>query len=448
MPKRRFSRFLKVKTYMLKLFRNDRRIVSSVKISSEAPVNLGFAPKKLRFLLSECYVEGGAHVLVGDLLGITPESRIVASGVSGTVTEITEYPEGLFSLTVENDDLGSVCPDDLPFGDRNAINVTDLTPEILVSEIERSLVSTRLSGISLTDRTLSQRIKEADGKAKQIVISALSCDPYDSSYERLVEECSEDILAGMKILMASLKIGEGVIVVDTENKRRPEGLASLIKPTDNIKVVFADVRYPSDNEHTILHALTSVELSRKRNAERLACVVFDVKEIIAIARAFLSGSKETGETVTVVGTDVGFSFNVYLPYGTELSEIAELCSAELSDDVTVSVSGILRGRSVSASETFAPGMGPIVFLENKKIPKFNGTRCLRCGRCASVCPMFLLPSYIYLACSLKSKQMAEKFDMPSCIECGACQYVCDGEIPLLSYIRDFKNAGTEDDSDE
>lgn len=434
---------------MLKLFRNDQNFIDSVKNSSEIPVNVNFIPRNLHFLLSECDVLPGSDVCVGQILGTTPDSRQVACGVSGKISDISKISEDLFSVIVESDDLMSVCPQDVPFGKRNPIKITDLSCELLLKEIERALVNTRLKTLSFADRTIVQRITDSVGKAKQIVISCVSCDPYDSSFERIIEEYPDDILSGMKILMAALKIGEGVIVVDTENKDRVQRLVGAIKPSDNIKVVLADIKYPSDNEHMILNALTSIELSGDKNAERLACAVFDGREVLSVARAFLSGKKETGEITTVVGENGGFSLNVQVPYGTRLAELAELCGIDPSDpDIRVSVGGMLRGREASVEECFVPGMAPVVFLSSRHIPSFDGKRCLRCGKCVEACPMFLMPNYIYFACSIKNKSLAERFDIASCIECGACQYVCVGEIPLLAYIRSVKNDKTEDSTNE
>ena len=61
--------------------------------------------------------------------------------------------------------------------------------------------------------------------------------------------------------------------------------------------------------------------------------------------------------------------------------------------------------------------------------------CIRCTKCANVCPMGLEP---YLLMTLSEKVLFERMELEKvmdCIECGSCSYTCPSSRPLLDYIR-------------
>ncbi len=423
---------------MLKLFQKNRIFRDAVKYTSELPIDIGFAPKNIYLSVAYCSVSLGEPIKIGQRVGESEKGEPIYSGVSGKVSEITQLSEKNFELRIENDFSNAYSKDNLPFGKKNNIKVTDLTPEILTEVINESRISTYGRQITGKERTLSERILESFGKAKQIVINCVSGDPYDTAADRALLENPSDIINGMKILMAALGIGEGVLVLDTQCKKQAETLSDELKDGDNIKIILTDLPYPSDNEHLVMYALTSIEISASKNAERVACAVFDWREVSAICRAFVFGEKETCETVTVSG-DITEPMNAKIPYGTKFSEISAYCNGSISPEAKIIVGGLLRGKEVSEDDVFESGMAPIVFVDEESIPLFDGERCIKCGECAKVCPMMLMPMYINLSCVFAKRPWAKFFDIDACIECGMCQYVCPSEIPILGNIRKLKS---------
>ncbi len=407
------------------------------------PVERAFEPKEIYLSLSEVAVSAGSTVDLGETLGKGADGMPVRSGISGKISEITKISDCEYVVKTENDFERRISGEVLPFGKENNIKVTDLTPEMLVNVIERASVRTRGKQISLSDRTISQRVLDSFGKAKQIVVNCVGTEPYDTSVGRIILENRSDIINGMKIVMSAMKIGEGVILLDSENNEHAKALSELLSEKDNIKVVLADPAYPADNEHNVIYTLTSIEISRARNAERVGCIVFDAREVCAIGRAFVYGEPETCECVTLSGDALSRPMNVSIPYGTKISEITEFCGMSKDEGVRIFAGGVLRGREVTKDDLFESGMSPIVVLNGKSVPTFNGTRCIRCGSCMRVCPMLLMPMYLSLAGVSGIKAVGKLFDISSCVECGVCQYVCPSAIPILENIRKMKNAVKE-----
>ena len=64
--------------------------------------------------------------------------------------------------------------------------------------------------------------------------------------------------------------------------------------------------------------------------------------------------------------------------------------------------------------------------------------CIRCGRCAKVCPSRLVPYELYGYCLNEKHGKALNSGLKSCIECGSCSYVCPSAIQLVAEFRKAK----------
>lgn len=431
---------------MLKLFRKNKAFRDAEKKTLNAPIDYNFAPREIYLTLCEVALSVGSAVRVGEKIGCALDKAPIYSGISGKVSEINKISENEYRVKIENDFENTVSDSVVPFGKENNIKVTDLTPEMLIDVIERSSVSTRGKQISLTDRNICQRIKDAFGTANRIIVNCVGGEPYDSSVQRVLAENSEDLLNGIKIIMAAMRIGEGAILIDSENTEAASALAQKLHDGDNINIVLSEPSYPADNEHSAVYILTQIEVSRTRNAEKVKYVVFDIREVISLARAFVYGERETGEVVTLSGKGFEEPKNVYVPYGTKISEIADFAAVKKNEKVKILVGGVLRGREAAPEDVLESGMSPIVALKNEDIPKFEGTRCTRCGECMRACPMLLMPTYLNFAGKAGINKLAKLFDVDSCIECGMCQYVCPSGIPVLYNIRKIKSSLKEKNS--
>ena len=62
--------------------------------------------------------------------------------------------------------------------------------------------------------------------------------------------------------------------------------------------------------------------------------------------------------------------------------------------------------------------------------------CIKCGKCAEVCPVKLLPNIIMDNIdNIKNLNMLK----PSkCIECGLCSYICPSKIEVREYVKEAK----------
>jgi len=64
--------------------------------------------------------------------------------------------------------------------------------------------------------------------------------------------------------------------------------------------------------------------------------------------------------------------------------------------------------------------------------------CIRCGRCADVCPSGLLPQQLYSYSQQEDWAGLSRFQLKACIECGQCNQVCPSQLPLVQQFRQAK----------
>ena len=61
--------------------------------------------------------------------------------------------------------------------------------------------------------------------------------------------------------------------------------------------------------------------------------------------------------------------------------------------------------------------------------------CIRCGVCATACPVRLQPQQMVFALKGGSLDRAIHEGLTDCIECAACNAVCPSHIPLAEWFR-------------
>ena len=75
-------------------------------------------------------------------------------------------------------------------------------------------------------------------------------------------------------------------------------------------------------------------------------------------------------------------------------------------------------------------------LTDKEASTVLPTPCINCGRCASVCPMRLMPMYIDFYATVGDYDNAVKIGGAlNCFECGTCAYVCPAKRPIVQSVR-------------
>jgi electron transport complex protein RnfC len=76
----------------------------------------------------------------------------------------------------------------------------------------------------------------------------------------------------------------------------------------------------------------------------------------------------------------------------------------------------------------------ILYQKYNILEKTKEHPCIRCGKCISVCPVFIIPSLLDEAYINGEYVRLDQNNVHSCIECGCCSYVCPSKRFLAQRI--------------
>jgi len=156
---------------------------------------------------------------------------------------------------------------------------------------------------------------------------------------------------------------------------------------------------------------------------------------VAIAKYLKTGIPVISKCVAVDGPAVANPKNVIAPVGTPVRALFDHCGGLNEETKRITLGGPMTGTAIPNTDV------PVVKTTTAALA-FSGKRaatpvassCIKCGRCAAVCPMHLIPSYIENAFELKKYVQLRNFKAHMCVECGCCAYSCPAKRPLVQVM--------------
>ncbi len=392
-------------------------------------------PEKLFISLSqhigapaEPVVAVGDSVKVGTMLGAQKGfvSANVFSSVSGKVVALVNLPTATggeaMHVEIENDFKYE----------------TDFLQSLQNPSKEQILERVKLAGIvGMGGATFPTHVKLSPTKpVDALIINGAECEPYITCDYRLMLECAEDFVDGVKFLMKALDVEKAYIGIEN-NKKDAIALLKSIVP-ENVEVVTLKAKYPQGAEKQLIYSTTKRVVPVGKLPMDVGVVVNNVHTAYSIARAVKYGEPSFMRAMTVGGDGVEKAGNYWVRNGVTYQFIYDQCRGNVSEDVTAKVisGGPMMGfAQASLKPATTKGSSSLLFLSKKKINSAPSTQCISCGRCVSVCPMNLLPNQMEQNTLHRNFETLQKLNIMSCIECGACTYACPAKRPLLQAIR-------------
>lgn len=386
---------------------------------------------------SEPVVEKGAFVKTGQLIAKASGfiSANIHSPFSGTVKSIENMPDLAGNLVqhivinVEGDEW-----------DESIDRSPDVKSEITMSGSEIIARIAQMGIVGLGGAAFPTHIKLSpppNKKAEFLLINGAECEPFLTSDYRIMIESPEQILIGVRLMMKALDVKSAFIGVENN---KPLAIKKLKEYTSkgykDITVVALKKRYPQGGEKQLIDAITGRRVPSMGLPIDVGVVVQNVGTALAVYEACQKNKPLFEGVVTVTGTCMKEQRNFRLRVGTSYEEVLSKIGGIPQDAVKLLAGGPMMGKAVARIEATTTKSSSAILLltesETKRKPEGN---CIRCAKCAEVCPMGLEPFLLNRLSKAGRFDDLEKNMVQDCIECGSCSYTCPANIPLLDTIR-------------
>lgn len=378
-------------------------------------------------------VKVGDTVAVGQVIGDSdkPVSAPIHASVSGTVTAIgnVKLPGGAMAqgVTIESD---------------GEMRLYEGIKPPHVETKEDFIKAIRESGlVGLGGAGFPTHIKlNAPAKIDTLIINAAECEPYITVDYRECIENSWDIYSGIRTIMEFLEIPNVVIAVE-DNK--PEAFKILEQIVDGdssangaIKIMQLESRYPQGAEKMMIQSATGRQLPPGKLPSDIGCMVMNVASTAFISRYLKTGKPLVSRSLTVDGMAIKEPKNLRVPIGTSISDIIEFCGGFKDEPVKIVAGGPMMGTAITdLDHPLSKSNNALLAFSKEDAKVFKETDCIRCGRCASACPISLVPTRIVRNAKAKDADALVKDGVMVCMECGSCAYSCPAKKPLVQHMR-------------
>ena len=392
----------------------------------------------------EPLVKVGERVLTGQVIARSAEyiSAPIHAPCSGTVVEIGEYaiphPSGLQApcIVIDSDGRDEWAELPAPWPNYEEMNPAELRERIRWAGIV---------GLGGAGFPTSVKVNPGpDHPIHTLILNAAECEPYISCDDMLMREQPDKVLAGLAIIRHVVGARECLIGIEAN---KPEAIAALQLalehsgcPDTHILVVPA--RYPSGGEKQLIQLLTGREVPSHGLPAEIGVLCQNVATAAAVADAVLAGRPLIERIVTVTGQGVAEPGNFRVRLGSPMNQLIEQAGGYTAAAHRLILGGPMMGFALHTDALpITKAANCLLLASQAEAPEPPPAQpCIRCGRCAEVCPALLLPQQLYWHARARDLDKAQDYHLFDCIECGCCAYVCPSHIPLVQYYRYAKTA--------
>lgn len=365
------------------------------------------------------------YVFKGDKVAINEEINFfVHSSVSGYVVEdtfmILNNGKKVNCITIEND-----------FKEKYKINKgkKDKTNDYSKEEFISMLQNNGITGMGGSNYPTFLKYN-TENKINYLLVNGVECEPYISSDKILMNKYMESILEAIDSIQDIMKIKKAYIVVKETNTDAQKIIKKYIGTYPNIKLALMPDIYPAGWERNI------VEYVLKKKYDKypveIGAIVSNVSTIYAIYELLKYNIPLLERIITITGTGIRKPMNVKVKIGTSLSEIIENIEGykDIKNPIFIS-GGPMMGNSLPSDNLIVTNdLNCVIVIDDIELTNYP---CIKCGKCASVCPVKLMP--VMIMKNIGNDKKLKQLNVNKCIECGLCSYICPSKIEVREYVR-------------
>lgn len=412
------------------------------KLTATNPIEKMPIPKKL-FIPVTQHIGASANPIVrkGDSVKkgqiIAEASSYVSSNIHASTSGMVEaidrilHPNGQYTL-------GIIINPDGKDEWQEGLNIK--TENYLALSKEELLNKIKFAGIvGMGGAGFPSHVKlspPADKPIDTIILNGAECEPFLTADHRLMLEHTEELIEGLKIIHAICNKKSQVFIGIEENKHDAVEKFKAYTQNTEFKVIELPTKYPQGDERQLINAITKRRMREGQLPFDVGCLVHNVGTVFAIYEAVVWNKPLIERVLTVSGFSINSAKNLKALIGTTLLEIAEFCGGFKDGLNQVIVGGPMMGKAQDSLDVpIIKTSSGVLFIENKKLDEIKERPCLRCGKCAEVCPQGLFAAYLADLSMMKDFDTACSVGLKSCMECGSCTFVCPAKREIVNWIR-------------
>ena len=358
-------------------------------------------------------------------------SSPIISSVSGVVKKIEERMDvsGKMqeSIVIANDGLYQKV--------ENNNNKQELTYEEKIERIKAAGI-VGLGGAGFPTH-VKLSVKDPN-QVQYYIVNGAECEPYLTSDYRLMLEKTDELIAGIHVLLEMFPKALCYIAIEDNKKKAIHLLKEKCKDEDKIEVKALKTKYPQGGERMLVKVLTGKTLNSKMLPLDVGCIVDNVATVIAINQAVRYNQPLISKVMTISGDGITPS-NIEVPIGTSFKRIVEQLGGFKSEVQKLICGGPMMGSAlIHLDIPVTKTSSSLLALVQDEVSLFEPSACIRCGRCKDMCPSLLVPQKLY---QIATKNDTEAFILNGgmeCIECGCCSYTCPAKRNMTQAFKKMK----------
>lgn len=401
--------------------------------SLENPIISLASPTELLFPIhfsgggpGKALISAGDRVLKGTPIIKCNSGIIHAASRSGVVKSIEDRP-----VVHPSQSISQTIVVDADESDRE----THLTPMIWPFSIGELSDRAQKAGVLGLGGAGFPSFLKWSNETHTLIVNGAECEPYLTADESLMRHDPHEMIRGASILAQTLSIDTIVIGIEDNKLEALAAIeAAIIESTSKciFDIVILKTKYPSGAARQLIWLTLGIEIPTGTRSVEKNILVHNPNTLAALSRA-VDGKPVTERIVTLTGDAINKPQNFITPIGTPIHHLIQATHTESKALSQIIIGGPMMGFRQSEISAGITKLTNCILA--KEATEAREQPCIRCGACASVCPVYLQPQQLFTALKANKLQLGRDQGLDDCIECAACNSVCPSHIPLAEWFR-------------